>query len=138
MDGALRLPLRPPRQRTSGRGGPGLPGSNSNRLFQLTDEDTAVAGPSCARNIRDGLQHRLDDAVVDRNFDFGSGSELGLVHLSHGHPLYPELCDRLPQFVQLEWPHDCGDHFHDVDFLVNGPVIRNAMSIPVRVFFRRP
>jgi hypothetical protein len=98
--------------------GPGLSGPDSDGLLELTDQDASVAHSPGTRDIGDRFEDRLDDAIIHGNFDFGSGAKLRLMDLGYGNALNAELCDRLPQLVQLEWPHDRGDHFHDVHFVM--------------------
>ena len=112
----------------------GLSGADSYCLFQFADEDPTVADPSCSRDIRDRLEYRLDDAVVYRNFDFRARSKLCLINFGDSDALNSQLRDRLPQLVQLEWPHDRGNHFHDVHFAMIETLIGNALISLLRVF----
>ena len=63
----------------------------------------------------------FDNGIIHGDFDFGSWPELSFIHLGHGYALDAQLSDGLPQLVQLEWPHDRSDHFHDVHFAMIEP-----------------
>jgi hypothetical protein len=101
--------------------GAGFTGADPDRLFELADKYASVPGTAGARDIGYGFEHRFDDGVIHCDFDFGSRPELGFVNLGHSDTLDPQLSDRLPQLVQLEWPHDGSDHFHEVHFAMIEP-----------------
>ena len=73
------------------------------------------------RDVGNRLEHRFDDGIIDGDFDFGPRSELCFVDFGDGDALNAQLRDGLPQLVQLEWPHDRGDHFHEVHFAMIEP-----------------
>ena len=85
-----------------------------------------VLNPKSRHNLRDRhaatrLARRLGDHGVVR--EAWSIDELYRIagDFRHGDALDSELRDGLPQIVQLEGPHDRGDHFHDVHFAMIGP-----------------
>src|SRR5580658_3137232 len=92
----------------------GLPGSDTDGLLELADEYAAIAAAARSRDIGDRFEHRLHDRVVHGNFHLGPGPELSLVDFGDRDALDAQLRYRLPQLVQLERPHDRGDHFHDL------------------------
>ena len=101
--------------------GAGFSGADPDRLFELADEYASIAGTASAGDIGNGFEYRFDDGIIHRDFNFGSRSELSFVYLGHGDTLDTQLRDGLPQLVQLEWPHDRSDHFHDVHFAMIEP-----------------
>ena len=73
-----------------------------------------VAAPARPGDIGNGLEHRFDDGIVDRDLELGAGSVFCFIHFRDRHTLHTQLSYGVPQFVQLERPDYRSDDFHEV------------------------
>jgi hypothetical protein len=109
------LPVSPVRMRTT--------------CSSVADEDLAVADLAGAGRAFDGLDHTVDDGVVDRRFDLHLGQEvddvlgaavqLGVallapeaLHLGHRDALHADAAECFTHFVELERLDDGSHHLH--------------------------
>src|SRR5688572_1891808 len=106
-----------------------LAGADADHLLEAGDEDLAVTDLPGARRAFDGLDHALDDGVVDRRLDldlrqevddvFGAPVELGVALLSaealdfgHGDALHADGAEGFAYLVELEGLDDGSHHLH--------------------------
>src|SRR5450830_104474 len=112
-----------------------LAGTDANDLLNFLNENFAVANLAGACRLDDGVNDRLDHAVVDDNFDLHLGQEIdhifsAAIQLSvallttetfdfgHGETSDADFSQRLAHLVQLERFDDSSDLLHDNSLLI--------------------
>src|SRR6185312_2003026 len=111
------------------RTGTGLAGPDAHDLFELENEDLAVADLAGVGGFFDRLDHAVEQVAFDRGLDldlgqeiddvFSAAIELGVsflppeaLDLGDGDALHADRGQGLPDLVQLERLDDRGDQFH--------------------------
>src|SRR6185437_5258010 len=109
--------------------GTGLAGPDAHDLFELENEDLAVADLAGVGVFFDRLDHAVEQVAFDRGLDldlgqeiddvFSAAIELGVsflppeaLDLGDGDALHADRGQGLPDLVQLERLDDRGDQFH--------------------------
>src|SRR5205823_6403307 len=104
----------------------GLAGANAYDLFEVEDEDLAVADLPRIGGFFDGLDDAIEQVVLDRRLDldlrqkiddvFRAAIQLGMSFLpsealdfGHGDALHADRRQSLADFVELERLDDCCD-----------------------------
>src|SRR5574343_1675209 len=111
--------------------GTGFAGPDTNDLFEIEDEDLAVADLAGAGGLFDGLDDLIDMLGLDGGFDFHFGQEVDHIlgapiqfgmpflpaetlHFRDGDALHADGGQRLTHFVKLERLDDGGYEFHEI------------------------
>src|SRR3990170_7607594 len=107
----------------------GFAGADAVHLFEIEDEDLAVADLVGARGLDDRLDHALQRRGLDGDLDLHLGQEVHHVFsaavelrvpllpaealdLGHGDALHADLGERVAHVVELEGFDDGGNEFH--------------------------
>src|ERR1017187_8133543 len=108
---------------------PGLAGAHAQRLFKLKHPDFAIACFPHSSHVTNSFDHLFGNRVIDRQFYFRPRQRVDLdrspaipfrvpallpvsINFCNGYTLDADIRHRLPHFVQLEGPDDCGDQLH--------------------------
>src|SRR3972149_5414409 len=132
--------------------GVGFAGAYAHDLFQVENENLAIADLAGIGGFLDRLEHALEHVGVDRRFDlhlrqevhhvFGAAVELGVpflpaaaLYLGDGDALNADSREGFAHLVELEGLDDCSYQFH-VFPLLRPPAATPAPRCRVRKSFR--